>query len=143
MQRTMTRKPRSRSSQQAEFGRQNHLSLMGELQQLKRRPTDAPLASDETPGSFLATLQDIKPRAGEPLLEHGIYDDEHRRVICLTLENHTRMGLKRFGRGLLHYGHDQCFPHIKSRRSEEQPAYIFQLAIKNSRIFLVHIGLAL
>ncbi|MBP1994230.1 hypothetical protein [Paenibacillus eucommiae] len=74
----------------------------------------APLANDETLGSFLAALQDAKPLAAEPLIQQGIYDDENRKVIYLKLEDNTRVELILFGKGLVRYGNSPVFFEAES-----------------------------
>lgn len=73
-----------------------------------------PLANDETLGSFLAALQDAKPLAADSLIDQGIYDDVNRKSLYLTLEDHTRVELTLFGRGLVHYGHAPVFFEVES-----------------------------
>ncbi|WP_178023484.1 hypothetical protein [uncultured Paenibacillus sp.] len=74
----------------------------------------APLANDETLGSFLAALQDAKPLAADSLIDQGIYDDGNRKVIYLTLEDYTRVELTLFGRGLVRYGNAPVFFEVES-----------------------------
>lgn len=73
-----------------------------------------PLENDETLGSFLAALQDAKPLAAEPLINQGIYDDVNRISLYLTLEDHTRVELTLFGRGLVRYGNAPVFFEVES-----------------------------
>ncbi|MFB5268640.1 hypothetical protein ACE41H_17905 [Paenibacillus enshidis] len=73
-----------------------------------------PLANDESLAGFLASLQDAKPLAADPLIDQGIYDDENRKVIYLKLEDHTRVELTLFGKGLVRYGNDPVFFEVES-----------------------------
>ncbi|WJH35545.1 hypothetical protein N6H14_05910 [Paenibacillus sp. CC-CFT747] len=71
------------------------------------------LANDAHLDAFLAALLKAKPLAAEPLMEQGIYDDENRKQLYLILEDHSRVELTLFGKGLVRYGNALVFFEVE------------------------------
>ncbi len=74
----------------------------------------APLAVDSKLDDFLDALLSAKPLKAQPLLEEGIYDSEDRKLIYLTLADHTRVELVLFAQGLVRYGNAPVFFQVES-----------------------------
>ncbi|GAA0357655.1 hypothetical protein [Bacillus horti] len=70
------------------------------------------LSTDGALQSFIQELHEARPLAAEPLVEQGIYEDESRKTIHLTLEDNTHVQLVLFPNQLVRYGNVPVFLEV-------------------------------
>lgn len=72
------------------------------------------LEADETLQAFIEGLYESAPLEAEPLIEQGIYEDEARKTLYLTLEDQTQVQLTLFPDDLVRYLNTPVFFEVES-----------------------------